>query len=305
MKEKQYQQLNVETKKISDEGVIEGVFSTPTKDRHEELITSNSWKLENYIKNPVILWGHDYSQPAIGKAIEIGVDKWGNLVGKIKFAIKENPIAKTVFQLIKGGFMNAFSVGYIAHEAEYDQETDVVKHTNCELLEISVVNVPANALALAKQKGIDVSSISDTDTAKTSLNTDLSDEKQETIDNTRKEENTVENDEIEENDETEEDEGVIEEIEEELEDELFDEEIEELKKTLNNNIKQTIETLQKIKNFSKDTNEETDIEENKRSKLQENLDGQDTVKKLNRAIRILIKSKNNCKKKLLKIKLRK
>lgn len=152
----QYKQLLVELKAISDENyTIKGVFSTADEDRHGEIVDQKSWQLDDYLKNPVILFGHDHNQPAIGKAVNLFFNSEGNLEGEIQFAAKEYDFAKTIFQLYKGGFMRAFSVGFQNEVVEYDDAENKVTLKRNNLFEISCVNVPANALALAKSKGID------------------------------------------------------------------------------------------------------------------------------------------------------
>lgn len=290
----------IEMKSIDkDNNTVEAVFSVPIKDRHGEVITADAWKLDEYKLNPVILWGHDYSLPPIAKALDIAVDSFGNLVGKIKFAVKENPLAKTIYDLFVGGYMKAFSVGYMLEDAFFDESKDTVYHTKVNLLEISAVTVPANSLALAKQKGIDIAPLEDDNSA---LNDDLSDEKEETVPNEPEEENTPE---IDETDEIEE-ELEIEEAEE-LETDNDGSEEEEAEEDINDQIKELREeltnTIKRLDRLTSD-NEKSDSQENDRSKLQENLDGKRTVRKLNKVIRVLIKTKNEYKAKKLKIKLK-
>jgi len=55
--------------------------------------------------------------------------------------------------------MRAFSVGFENKVVEFDQENDTIILKENELYEISCVNVPANAMALAKTKGINTQSI--------------------------------------------------------------------------------------------------------------------------------------------------
>lgn len=150
-----YKQLLVELKGISDENyTIKGVFSTADEDRHGEIVDQKTWQLDDYLKNPVILFGHDHNQPAIGKAVNLFFNSEGNLEGEIQFAAKEYDFAKTIFQLYKGGYMRAFSVGFQNEVVEYDDAENKVTLKRNNLFEISCVNVPANALALAKAKGI-------------------------------------------------------------------------------------------------------------------------------------------------------
>lgn len=137
---------------------VEGVFSAEVEDRQGEIVVQSGWMLENYKKNPVVLWAHNSGQPPIAKMLEIGVNPATNqLEGKMQFAVNEYDFAATIFNLIIGGYQNAFSAGFINNKYEIDQVNEKVYLIENELLEMSVVPVPANQLALAKSKGIDVS----------------------------------------------------------------------------------------------------------------------------------------------------
>lgn len=154
--------FNIEVKGVDKENkTLEAIFSTQGEDRHGDVIIQNGWDLKYYKKNPVILNSHNHSDATevIGK-VEKGSLKVDNskLTGKIKFAVDENPKAKIIYDLYAGGYLNAFSVGFLVKE--YDNK-DYSKITQAELLEISAVSVPANAYALAKQKGIDVDKLYD------------------------------------------------------------------------------------------------------------------------------------------------
>jgi len=133
--------------------IIEGVFSTPAEDRHGEIVDQAGWNLKEYLLNPVILFGHDHDRPSIGKAIELSVTPAG-LEGKIQFA--ETAFALDIFSLYKGGYMSAFSCGFRNETYEYNTETDEIILRENTLYEISCVNVPANAYALAKSKGLEL-----------------------------------------------------------------------------------------------------------------------------------------------------
>jgi len=153
-----YKHLDVDIKGIDDEKhIIRGVFSTADEDRQGEVVDQKSWQLDDYLKNPVILFAHDHAQPAIGKALSLAFNSDGNLEGEIQFAANEYEFANTIFKLYKGGYMRAFSVGFQNEVTEFDDQEDQVTLKKNTLFEISTVNVPANALALAKSKGIDTS----------------------------------------------------------------------------------------------------------------------------------------------------
>lgn len=133
---------------------VRAVFSTADVDRHGEVVDQKSWILDSYLKNPVILFGHDHNQPPIGKVTGLGYNENGDLEGTMQFAAKEYPFANVIYQLYKGGFMRAFSVGFASKTVDVVDGQVILKDN--ELYEISTVSVPANAMALAKSKGLNV-----------------------------------------------------------------------------------------------------------------------------------------------------
>lgn len=154
------QKLLFKVKAVEEENfIIRGVFSTGGEDRQGEIVDQNGWKLDEFMLNPVILFCHDNYQPAVGKCIELAKDGNGNLTGAIQFAGAEYDFALTLFKLYAGGFMRAFSVGFMNSKYEIDQENDTVILKENTLYEISCVNVPANSMALALSKGVDVEPI--------------------------------------------------------------------------------------------------------------------------------------------------
>lgn len=134
-----------------ENATIEAVFSTADEDRHGQIVEQN-FDLGPFKKNPVILNSHNYDDVGeiVGRADKIGIVD-GKLEGMVRFAVNENPKAKIVYDLYASGFANAFSIGGIPKE--FDDKGNILK---MEIVEISVVSVPANARALAKKKGIDI-----------------------------------------------------------------------------------------------------------------------------------------------------
>lgn len=135
------------------------VISTDEKDRMGEVV-EQSWDLENYKKNPIVLFGHDPSKPGyvLGKATEIVADKDGDknvTLGTVQFAEEgTSQDADTVWKLVKQGILRTVSVGFIPHtfkKLDGDEETDVLADN--ELLEFSIVPIPANPSAVALALG--------------------------------------------------------------------------------------------------------------------------------------------------------
>lgn len=160
-KDKRYSPIQFKVKEVDRENYrIRFILSTPSMDRHGEVIDQKGWDLSNYLNNPVVLWAHDQSIPAVGKMVEIGM-VGENLEGVVQFAYKESPFAAELFELYAGEYMSAGSVGFINNKWMYDETNDILTLLENELLEYSLVNVPANAQALSRAaselraKGID------------------------------------------------------------------------------------------------------------------------------------------------------
>lgn len=141
--------LAIQKAKDLGEGIIEAVVASESEDRHGEVLELKGLDTSKYMKNPVVLWAHDYSQPPIGKTLTLK-KKDGKLIAKVKFAIDEDSFAHKIYKLYKGGYMKAFSIGFIP------KEIDDNRYTKAEMIEHSSVPIPANseALALAISKGI-------------------------------------------------------------------------------------------------------------------------------------------------------
>jgi len=126
-----------------DDLIIHGMASTDDKDRVGDVISPMAWKngLEHYKLNPIILFNHDYNRP-IGRAVVVNqVEKGLELKAKISKA------AGDIAGLIKDGVLGAFSVGFMVRDADYDSNTETFLIKQAELLEVSVVSVPANQAA--------------------------------------------------------------------------------------------------------------------------------------------------------------
>ena len=140
---------------------IEFVASTEAVDRYGDIIRTSGWKLDDYRKNPVFLWAHKSGEPPIGRTIDVHVETAPvpALIQHVEFADAATyKFADTVFQLYKGGYMRAVSVGFMPLAAPTritDSEgnaTGGYEFTSQELLELSAVRLPANPEALARMQ---------------------------------------------------------------------------------------------------------------------------------------------------------
>lgn len=147
------------TKTIDQEkGIFEVWISTEGTDRVGDIVRATGARLENYRKNPVVMYGHDYSIPPIAKALTVDVIPGVGIKSRFKFPTPGiHPLADTIRGLWTEGFINAASIGFEPIKAvplDHSRAYGPQDYTEWELLEYSLVAIPANqsALRLAYQK---------------------------------------------------------------------------------------------------------------------------------------------------------
>lgn len=128
-------------------GEVEVIVSNSGLDRHGEQIMVNGIDTSQIMKNPVLLWGHDYSSLPIGQIKKVWKSS-GNLMARIKLDYDLYDFANTVYQMILRGTINAVSVGGLVRQWN-DDYTIVEK---LEMLELSVVPIGAHPDALVTRK---------------------------------------------------------------------------------------------------------------------------------------------------------
>ena len=129
-----------------DAPIMDFIGSDGTVDRYNEVVDQKGWQLENFLANPVIPDCHDYSSISkiLGRALSVEV-KDGQLVNRVEFCV-DNPMGLLAWKMAKGGFIKSQSVGFIPLEWTNGVGKDMPDrtYTKAELLEISLVVVPAN-----------------------------------------------------------------------------------------------------------------------------------------------------------------
>ena len=143
------------------------VASDESVDRYGDIIRANGWDLSNFKTNSVLLWAHQSSQPPIGKVPDIRVEGT-RLVASVEFRPEgDNELADDVYRGLQGGFINAVSVGFLPtkkpnmlwadDDPNHEKWPTGYEFVGQELLELSVVPVPANAQALALARSLALS----------------------------------------------------------------------------------------------------------------------------------------------------
>src|SRR3990167_9888993 len=125
------------------EGKLLAIASDETVDREGEILSIDGWDLKDFKRNPIMLWSHSHLDFNIGRAKGMG---FKDINGKKKLVFEpefhdETELSRTAHRLFDRGFLKTFSVGFLPTEMESN------KFTRQTLLEVSLVNVPANANA--------------------------------------------------------------------------------------------------------------------------------------------------------------
>ena len=125
---------------------IKWFASTPEIDRYNDIVDPNAFKnsIDQYMKNPIILLQHNSDKP-LGTTVKYTISESGL---EINAEIVNN--IENTFDLIRNGVLKGFSIGYIPTKWEYVLQDwlEIRKITELDLVEISVVSIPANANSL-------------------------------------------------------------------------------------------------------------------------------------------------------------
>ncbi len=132
-------------------------ISCSDRDRDRDKVEATGCRLDNFLKNPVVMWAHMYRDLPIAKAPRTWIEA-PRILSQPEFAPYDLvPLAKSVEGLLRGGFLNAASIGFRPLAHLYNDEARGFDFNEWEQLEYSIVPVPANAgaLVVARSMGID------------------------------------------------------------------------------------------------------------------------------------------------------
>ena len=132
-------------------------ISTINPDRSGDTVQPKGIDISDFMKNPVVLFAHDYQSLPIAKCTSIKVTD-DAVIATVEFpdeGVSEK--SDVIYALYKGGFLNAWSIGFMPTEYEENNEGGY-NFIKWSLYEFSAVPVPDNAEALTimRSKGINV-----------------------------------------------------------------------------------------------------------------------------------------------------
>lgn len=141
-----YTVLNIKSMD-DEERVIEGIATTPTPDRMNDVVDSKGAKF----KLPMpLLWQHDHSKPVGFVEFAEPTDKGIPFRARISKVDEPGTLRDRVeeaWQSVKYGLVRAVSIGFRALEYNYMDDSDGIHFKEWEWMELSLVTIPANAEA--------------------------------------------------------------------------------------------------------------------------------------------------------------
>ena len=132
---------------------IKGVIvSSGAIDSYETKFDVSGAELDRFRSNPILLFNHDdYAALPVGKVDAIRQD--GDLLladVTLENVTDGEKSGKNIYSLLKAGFLNGFSIRFepLDYHIETIEEREITVFDRWRLLEISVVNLPANPEAV-------------------------------------------------------------------------------------------------------------------------------------------------------------
>ena len=142
---------------VSESGGLEFILSDATPDRMGDVIDAEGWDLENFKKNPVALFNHNSNFP-IGKWTNLRTAD-GKLRAHLQLAPKgTSPRIDEIRALVDADILRAVSVGFLPRQSEpLTKNGGGLRFLRSELVETSLVSIPANPNALAVARSLNIS----------------------------------------------------------------------------------------------------------------------------------------------------
>lgn len=140
-------------------------ITTGGLDRANDRVDPSGLSIENFLKNPLVLWNHASWDSPIGRCVGLQRVADGYLAETELHQITD--VAKEIYALVENGFLKATSIGFIPLSWEdaklkegeeayptYRRTADGVPivrtYTKAELLEYSICPIPMNPSAVAQ-----------------------------------------------------------------------------------------------------------------------------------------------------------
>lgn len=137
---------------------LEYVMSDATVDRFGDVIDQAGWDLRNFNANPIALFAHD-SRFIVGKWVNVRVEG-GKLRGRLELlGAHVSERLRELHAAVSAGILRAVSVGFKPLAEPELIKDGGFRFTKQELVECSLVSIPANPNALQVARGLNLSPV--------------------------------------------------------------------------------------------------------------------------------------------------
>lgn len=132
------------------------LISTNRLDRDRDTINPAGWRIDDYMKNPIVMWAHDYMGMTPAGGVPVGItqrlviDQQGPIATfNFRQPANDYDFVNVVRSAWEQEILRAASVGFSPIEAE-ENERGGRDFRSQDLLEWSIVAIPSNADALRR-----------------------------------------------------------------------------------------------------------------------------------------------------------
>jgi len=154
--------LGKEYLKGYEKRILSYVTTNETPDRYGDIVRALGANLENYRKNPVVMFSHQHAEMPVGCSLKIWIDdKNKNIPAQALFLddrVDPSGRSDLVYKFAASGFMPACSIGFVPKKyntpsSKKERESlglgdNGVEYTAWDYLEFSPCSIPANPEAM-------------------------------------------------------------------------------------------------------------------------------------------------------------
>jgi HK97 family phage prohead protease len=145
-----YRSFDYDVKAVSDDGLFSGYGSVfGVIDSYNEVVAPGAFlesiaELKAKGRTLPVLWQHRTAEPIGSWSIESLKEDAKGLFGDGELWMADAPYARIAYRGMSSRAITGLSIGYYVRESSFDEKTRIRTLTKLDLVEISIVTVPAN-----------------------------------------------------------------------------------------------------------------------------------------------------------------
>lgn len=145
-----YRSFDYDVKAVSDDGLFSGYGSVfGVVDSNNEVVAPGAFlesiaDLKAKGRSLPVLWQHRTGEPIGSWSMDTLKEDAKGLFGDGELWLADAPYARIAMRGMKSRSITGLSIGYYVRESSFDEKTRIRTLTKLDLVEISIVTVPAN-----------------------------------------------------------------------------------------------------------------------------------------------------------------